>query len=37
MIVSDNGKFRDECLNEEVFTNLVEARSVIEHWRQDSN
>jgi putative transposase len=36
-VESFNGKFRDECLNEEVFTNLAEARSVIEQWRQDYN
>jgi putative transposase len=36
-VESFNGKFRDECLNEEVFTNLAEARSVIERWRQDYN
>jgi putative transposase len=31
------GRFRDECLNEEVFTSLVEARAVIECWRSDYN
>jgi len=31
------GRFRDECLNEEVFTSLVEARAVIERWRCDYN
>jgi putative transposase len=36
-VESFNGKFRDECLNEEVFTSLAEARSVIEQWRQDYN
>jgi putative transposase len=32
-----NARFRDECLNEEVFGSLVEARAVIEHWRRDYN
>jgi putative transposase len=31
------GRFRDECLNEEVFTGLAEARAVIERWRCDYN
>jgi putative transposase len=30
-------RFRDECLNEEVFASLAEARVVIEAWRVDSN
>ncbi|MET4702534.1 transposase InsO family protein [Constrictibacter sp. MBR-5] len=34
---SFNGKLRDECLNEEVFANLAEARAVIERWRLDYN
>lgn len=36
-VESFNGRFRDECLNEEVFATLAEARSVIERWRQDYN
>jgi putative transposase len=28
---------RDECLNEEVFASLAEARAVIERWRLDYN
>lgn len=28
-------RFRGECLNEEVFPSLAEARCVIEAWRQD--
>ena len=36
-VESFNGKFRDECLNEEVFVSLAEARSVIERWRTDYN
>ena len=31
------GRFRDECLNENVFTKLAEARSLIEEWRIDYN
>jgi len=30
-------RFRDECLNEEVFASLAEARVVIERWRVDYN
>ena len=36
-IESFNGKFRDECLNEQWFDNLGQARSVISTWRQDYN
>lgn len=32
-----NGKIRDECLNENVFTSLAYARHIIEAWRQDYN
>jgi putative transposase len=31
------GRFRDECLNEEMFAGLAEARAVIERWRRDYN
>ena len=34
---SCNGRFRDACLNAEVFLNLVEARVCIERWRQQYN
>lgn len=34
---SFNGNLRDECLNEEVFANLADARAVIERWRLDYN
>ena len=34
-VESFNGKFRDECLNEEVFATLAEARAVISRWRCD--
>ncbi len=36
-IESFNGKLRDECLNENWFTSLRQARSIIEDWRIDYN
>lgn len=36
-IESFNGKFRDECLNEQWFETLHQARSTIAIWRQDYN
>lgn len=36
-IESFNGRFRDECLNEHLFTNLLHARTVIETWRREYN
>ena len=36
-IESFNGKFRDECLNENWFVSLAEARQRIEAWRRDYN
>ena len=36
-IESFNGKFRDECLNDNVFVNLHSAQKIIETWRQDYN
>ena len=36
-IESFNGKFRDECLNENWFLTLPEAREKIEMWRRDYN
>lgn len=36
-IESFNGKFRDECLNENWFVSLQEAREKIEAWRRDYN
>ncbi len=36
-IESFNGKFRDECLNEQWFETLHQARSAITAWRQDYN
>ena len=32
-----NGKFRDECLNENGFLTLQEAQVVIEAWRREYN
>ncbi len=34
---SFNGKFRDECLNMEVFYSLAEAIAIVEIWRQSYN
>jgi putative transposase len=34
---SFNGKFRDECLSMEWFRNRLEARVIIEDWRQHYN
>jgi putative transposase len=36
-IESFNGKFRDECLNQNWFVSLEDARRVIEAWRMDYN
>jgi len=36
-IESFNGRLRDECLNEHVFTGLDDARRKIEAWRKDYN
>jgi len=36
-IESFNGKFRDECLNENWFASLASARLAIEQWRLDYN
>jgi len=36
-VESFNGRFRDECLNEEWFTSLAHARAVIEAWRGHYN
>ena len=34
---SFNGKLRDELLNGEIFYTLLEAKVLIEHWRQEYN
>jgi transposase InsO family protein len=36
-IESFNGKLRDELLNREIFTTLIEARVLIEEWRREYN
>jgi len=36
-VESFNGRLRDECLNEHLFTSLVGARNIIEAWRIDYN
>ncbi len=36
-IESFNGKFRDECLNQEVFLSKAEAQVVVDWWRQVYN
>ena len=36
-IESFNGRFRDECLNENWFLDLEDAREIIEAWRIDYN
>src|SRR5450759_2920399 len=36
-IESFNGKLRDECLNENYFTSLTDAKTTIEAWRKDYN
>ena len=36
-IESFNGSFRDECLNETLFTSLAEARMRIGAWKDDYN
>jgi putative transposase len=36
-IESFNGKFRDECLNENWFVDLAHARERIGEWRRDYN
>jgi putative transposase len=36
-IESFNGRFRDECLNENEFRSLAHALLIIEDWRNDYN
>ena len=36
-IESFNGRLRQECLNQNWFTSLAEARQIIEAWRRDYN
>ncbi len=36
-VESFNGRFRDQCLNDTLFSTLVEARSTITAWKEDYN
>ena len=36
-VESFNGSFRDECLNETLFTTLEEGRTKINEWKEDYN
>ena len=36
-IESFNGRLRDECLNAELFSDLLDARTKLAAWRQDYN
>lgn len=36
-IESFNGKFREECLNQNWFQNISEASIIVEQWREDYN
>jgi len=36
-VESFNGRFRDECLNDTLFSTLVEARNAIISWKEDYN
>ncbi len=36
-IESFNGKLRDECLNERLFSSLAEARETLDEWQEDYN
>jgi len=36
-VESFNGRFRDECLNDTLFSTLAEARSAIASWKEDYN
>ena len=36
-VESFNGKLRDELLNRDVFTTLLEAQVLIEQWRREYN
>ena len=32
-----NGRLRDECMNETLFTSMAQARALLATWRQDYN
>jgi len=36
-IESFNGKLRDECLNENLFSSLTDAKDVLKDWKEDYN
>ncbi|WP_408886259.1 transposase [Komagataeibacter sp. FXV3] len=36
-VESFNGRLRDECLNETLFTSLTHARQILADWREDYN
>jgi putative transposase len=36
-VESFNGRLRDECLNETLFTSLAQVRAVLAEWRDDYN
>jgi putative transposase len=36
-VESFNGRLRDECLNETLFTSLAQARAILTTWQQDYN
>jgi putative transposase len=36
-VESFNGRLRDECLNETLFTSLAQARAVLARWQTDDN
>lgn len=36
-VESFNGKLRDECLNETLFTSLIHARAELAEWQNDHN
>ncbi|MBB3898577.1 putative transposase [Roseococcus suduntuyensis] len=36
-IESFNGRLRDECFYEKLFTSVLQARAVLTTWRQDYN
>jgi putative transposase len=37
LIESFNGKLRDECLNETLFSSLADAKETLEAWQEDYN
>jgi putative transposase len=36
-VESFNGRLRDECLNETLFTSMAQVRAVLAEWRDDYN